>query len=151
MEQGWFYSFRSVFSTASLRLLLLVLRAISLKHLPRCWSTGMVLPSCLLIKIIFSYSIPLLGVGSLRFFRKCRVITRQRSHCLKSSFRKLFGGDYCQKFRLYLFLILFIQSRYVNIGLFYLRQLFYAKFDLKVHTDQGKSIKKDRKCWIRMT
>ncbi|KAF8349335.1 metallopeptidase MepB [Amanita rubescens] len=29
-----------------------------------------------------------------------------------------------------------IQSRYVNVGLFYLRQLFFAKFDLKVHTDQ---------------
>ncbi|PPQ89666.1 hypothetical protein CVT25_013853 [Psilocybe cyanescens] len=29
-----------------------------------------------------------------------------------------------------------IASRYVNIGLFYLRQLFFAKFDLKVHTDQ---------------
>lgn len=28
-----------------------------------------------------------------------------------------------------------IQSRYVNVGLFYLRQLFFAKFDLKVHTD----------------
>ncbi|KAG2357602.1 hypothetical protein BDR07DRAFT_1453044 [Suillus spraguei] len=29
-----------------------------------------------------------------------------------------------------------IKSRYVNVGLFYLRQLFYAKFDLKVHMDQ---------------
>lgn len=29
-----------------------------------------------------------------------------------------------------------IQSRYVNVGLFYLRQLFLAKFDLKVHTDK---------------
>jgi len=29
-----------------------------------------------------------------------------------------------------------IKSRYVNIGLFNLRQLFFAKFDLKVHTDQ---------------
>lgn len=28
-------------------------------------------------------------------------------------------------------------SRYVNVGLFYLRQLFFAKFDLKVHTDQS--------------
>ncbi|KAF5338907.1 hypothetical protein D9611_008754 [Ephemerocybe angulata] len=31
-----------------------------------------------------------------------------------------------------------IKSRYVNVGLFYLRQLFFAKFDLKVHTDQEK-------------
>jgi Zn-dependent oligopeptidase len=31
-------------------------------------------------------------------------------------------------------------SRYVNVGLFYLRQLFFAKFDLKVHTDQGNAI-----------
>ncbi|KAG6830705.1 hypothetical protein H0H92_015181 [Tricholoma furcatifolium] len=30
-----------------------------------------------------------------------------------------------------------IKSRYVNVGLFYLRQLFFAKFDLKVHTDQN--------------
>ncbi|KAF5382609.1 hypothetical protein D9615_002965 [Tricholomella constricta] len=29
-----------------------------------------------------------------------------------------------------------IKSRYVNVGLFYLRQLFFAKFDLKVHTDK---------------
>ncbi|KAI0030424.1 metallopeptidase MepB [Vararia minispora EC-137] len=28
-----------------------------------------------------------------------------------------------------------VKSRYVNVGLFYLRQLFFAKFDLKVHTD----------------
>ena len=25
----------------------------------------------------------------------------------------------------------------MNVGLFYLRQLFFAKFDLHVHTDQG--------------
>jgi Peptidase family M3 len=31
-----------------------------------------------------------------------------------------------------------IKSRYVNVGLFYLRQIFFAKFDLKVHTDQEK-------------
>ena len=31
-----------------------------------------------------------------------------------------------------------LYSRYVNVGLFYLRQLFFAKFDLKVHTDQGQ-------------
>ncbi|KAI0059531.1 metallopeptidase MepB [Artomyces pyxidatus] len=29
-----------------------------------------------------------------------------------------------------------VQSRYVNVGLFYLRQLFFANFDLKVHTDK---------------
>ncbi|KAG2069924.1 zincin [Suillus decipiens] len=29
-----------------------------------------------------------------------------------------------------------IRSRYVNVGLFYLRQLFFAKFDLKVHVDK---------------
>ncbi|TDL22641.1 Metalloprotease [Rickenella mellea] len=28
------------------------------------------------------------------------------------------------------------KSRYVNVGLFYLRQLFFAKFDIKVHTDK---------------
>jgi hypothetical protein len=28
----------------------------------------------------------------------------------------------------------------VNVGLFYLRQLFFAKFDLKVHTDKGTII-----------
>lgn len=30
-------------------------------------------------------------------------------------------------------------SRFVNSGLFYLRQLFFASFDIKVHTDQGLS------------
>jgi len=29
-----------------------------------------------------------------------------------------------------------IRSRYVNVGLFYLRQVFFAKYDLKVHTDK---------------
>ncbi|KAG6866294.1 hypothetical protein C0991_006390 [Blastosporella zonata] len=29
-----------------------------------------------------------------------------------------------------------IKSRYVNVGMFYLRQLFFAKFDLKVHTER---------------
>ncbi|KZT23430.1 metallopeptidase MepB [Neolentinus lepideus HHB14362 ss-1] len=29
-----------------------------------------------------------------------------------------------------------VQSRYVNIGLFDLRQIFFGKFDIKVHTDQ---------------
>jgi len=29
-----------------------------------------------------------------------------------------------------------IKSRYVNVGLFYLRQLFFANFDIKVHTAQ---------------
>ncbi len=33
---------------------------------------------------------------------------------------------------------LMLLSRYVNVGLFYLRQLFFANFDLKVHTDQGE-------------
>jgi metallopeptidase MepB len=32
-----------------------------------------------------------------------------------------------------------VHSRYVNVGLFYLRQVFFAKFDIKVHTDQGTS------------
>lgn len=31
-----------------------------------------------------------------------------------------------------------LYSRYVNVGLFYLRQLFFAKFDIKVHTDQSQ-------------
>jgi Zn-dependent oligopeptidase len=31
-------------------------------------------------------------------------------------------------------------SRYVNVGLFYLRQLFFANFDMKVHTDKSKFI-----------
>ena len=32
-------------------------------------------------------------------------------------------------------------SRYVNVGLFYLRQLFFAKFDIKVHTDQSQYLR----------
>lgn len=31
-------------------------------------------------------------------------------------------------------------SRYVNVGLFYLRQLFFAWFDYQVHTSKGKLI-----------
>ena len=31
-------------------------------------------------------------------------------------------------------------SRFVNNGLFHLRQLFFSKFDVEVHTNQGKSI-----------
>ena len=27
-------------------------------------------------------------------------------------------------------------SRYVNVGLYYLRQVFFAKYDIKVHTDR---------------
>ncbi|KAE9386902.1 zincin [Gymnopus androsaceus JB14] len=30
-----------------------------------------------------------------------------------------------------------VKSRYVNVGLFYLRQVFFAKFDIKVHTSSG--------------
>ena len=33
--------------------------------------------------------------------------------------------------------IFFHDSRYVNAGLFYLRQLFFGLYDIKVHTDQG--------------
>ncbi|KAI0074009.1 Metalloprotease [Panus rudis PR-1116 ss-1] len=29
-----------------------------------------------------------------------------------------------------------VKSRYVNVGLFYLRQLFFANYDIKVHTDK---------------
>jgi len=31
-----------------------------------------------------------------------------------------------------------IQSRYVNVGLYYLRQVFFAKYDIKLHTDLGQ-------------
>ncbi|KAF8895404.1 hypothetical protein BD779DRAFT_1668682 [Infundibulicybe gibba] len=31
------------------------------------------------------------------------------------------------------------KSRFVNVGLFYLRQLFFSKFDLRVHTDLGEN------------
>ena len=30
-----------------------------------------------------------------------------------------------------------LNSRYVNAGLFYLRQLFFGTFDIRVHTDKG--------------
>jgi len=30
-----------------------------------------------------------------------------------------------------------IKKRYINVGLQYLRQVFFAKFDLKVHTEKG--------------
>jgi len=32
-----------------------------------------------------------------------------------------------------------IKSRYVNVGLYYLRQVFFAKFDIKVHTDKERT------------
>ena len=32
-----------------------------------------------------------------------------------------------------------LRSRYVNAGLFYLRQLFFGTFDIGVHTDKGMS------------
>lgn len=32
-----------------------------------------------------------------------------------------------------------LYSRYVNAGLFYLRQLFFGTFDIRVHTDKGMS------------
>ena len=28
-------------------------------------------------------------------------------------------------------------SRYVNVGIYYLRQIFFAKYDIKLHTDLG--------------
>ena len=34
----------------------------------------------------------------------------------------------------------------MNVGLFYLRQLFFAKFDLKVHTDQGTQLQLNLLC-----
>ena len=34
----------------------------------------------------------------------------------------------------------FACSRYVNVGLTYLRQISFAKFDIKVHTDKGENI-----------
>ncbi|CAE7058673.1 unnamed protein product [Rhizoctonia solani] len=34
-----------------------------------------------------------------------------------------------------------IDSRYVNVGLFYLRQIFFGKFDIKVHTQDSQGAK----------
>ncbi|KAF8674541.1 Peptidase family M3 [Rhizoctonia solani] len=36
-----------------------------------------------------------------------------------------------------------IDSRYVNVGLFYLRQIFFGKFDIKVHTQDTQGAKAD--------
>lgn len=33
-----------------------------------------------------------------------------------------------------------IDSRYVNVGLFYLNQVSFSAFDLRVHMDQGQSL-----------
>jgi len=41
-----------------------------------------------------------------------------------------------------------IKSRYVNVGLFYLRQLFFANFDIKVHT--AKSATDETLLWNKM-
>ncbi|KAI8969624.1 Metalloprotease [Trametes punicea] len=53
-----------------------------------------------------------------------KVLERMSSHY---ETKKSLDADLIQKI---------IKSRYVNVGLFYLRQLFFANFDLKVHTDQ---------------
>ena len=39
-----------------------------------------------------------------------------------------------------LFRLIHFSSRYVNVGLFYLRQLFFAWFDYQVHTSKGKLV-----------
>lgn len=36
-----------------------------------------------------------------------------------------------------LLIVFYHGSRHINAGLYYLRQLFFAKYDIKVHTDQG--------------
>ncbi|KAG8962498.1 hypothetical protein FRC03_004183 [Tulasnella sp. 419] len=43
-----------------------------------------------------------------------------------------------------------IKSRYVNAGLFFLRQLFFGKFDMKVHTDPGNEKLDLSKLWCDM-
>ena len=82
-----------------------------------------------------------LGAGNQRFWSRCQVIMRSRSLCQPSWLRKLWKG------MLWVSYIVAASfdvvcgdtfSWYVNVGLFYLRQLFFAKFDIKVHTDQGE-------------
>ncbi|EMD39827.1 hypothetical protein CERSUDRAFT_81164 [Gelatoporia subvermispora B] len=53
-----------------------------------------------------------------------KVLERMSSHY---ETKKPLSSDLIQKI---------IKSRYVNVGLFYLRQLFFANFDIKVHTTQ---------------
>lgn len=43
----------------------------------------------------------------------------------------------CGSFTLFSIGFINVCSRYTNFGLHYLRQIFFAKFDLKVHTDLG--------------
>ncbi|KAJ3573206.1 hypothetical protein NP233_g2580 [Leucocoprinus birnbaumii] len=56
-----------------------------------------------------------------------KVLEKMSSHYQK---KEPLGADLIEKI---------IKSRYVNVGLFYLRQLFFAKFDYKVHTDKDKA------------
>ena len=98
MEQGWFYSLRSVLFNCFIEVFISVARDFveAPSQMLENWYGS---PFAFRL-ITVLYSIPLLGVGNLRFSRKCRVITRQRSHSLKSSFRKSFRGDcYCQNFQ----------------------------------------------------
>ncbi|EKM49553.1 uncharacterized protein PHACADRAFT_265095 [Phanerochaete carnosa HHB-10118-sp] len=53
-----------------------------------------------------------------------RVLERMSSHF---DTKKPLPADLIEKI---------VKSRYVNVGLFYLRQLFFANFDLKVHIDK---------------
>ncbi|KIP08913.1 hypothetical protein PHLGIDRAFT_68434 [Phlebiopsis gigantea 11061_1 CR5-6] len=53
-----------------------------------------------------------------------RVLERMSSHF---ETKKPLPADLIEKI---------VKSRYVNVGLFYLRQLFFANFDIKVHTDK---------------
>lgn len=95
-----------------------VSREILWKRRPRCWKTG---------GLQFVIRRP---VALLTFIRcwEPEVLKQMSSHY---ETQKALSPELIEKI---------IKSRYVNVGLFYLRQLFFAKFDLKVHTDQGTYI-----------
>ena len=112
----------------------LVWQEISWRHLLKCLKTGAFseYPYVLLLNYIY---LKVLGTQSLGENVKPlwdQETTFSRSH--RESYQKVVFSR-LTKCRL---IVDVIYSRYVNVGLFYLRQLFFAKFDLKVHTDQGK-------------
>lgn len=114
-----------------LRFFILASHGTLLKRHHRCWRTGWSIP----FHKIIPPSNRTTGVGNPRFSKRCQVTTRRRNRFrLSSSIKLLRGPPHSQYILRYSY---YPCSRYVNVGLFYLRQLFFAKFDLKVHTHKG--------------
>lgn len=86
-----------------------------------------------------------LGVGTPWSCGRCPPTTIPGNRFPTSSSRSLSGGQSHNRARLARFLPyhdcpLCHDSRYANVGLFYLQQGFFAMYDMKVHTSQGEHV-----------